>query len=228
MRLPCIAWCARGRLHGNFCRQVPDCQTPMRYAGRLCFAVSAASCDGRSRPAGPGSVRTFRQLAFCIPPWRVSTQRNCKTRTQSLLPCVTSACPIWTPVGSTACFPRAITSMAKNKTPEPTTRDHSRCHWLRRLTLWPSSMSRIISDLQSRQYTGRCCALVWAVTLSSFLFRLQTGQETHPSDILIIPQVSILFNRFPPFLFQFSSRYTWFQVQINITKFRYPKYPGLK
>ena len=115
----------------------------------------------------------------------------------------------------------------KTKAPEPTTRDLSQCHWLRRFTLWPS-MSRIISDLQSRHQTGKCFAVVSGVTLSSFLLRLQIGQATHPSDTLIIPQSFMLFNRFPPFLFRFSIRYTWFQVQINIRKFSYSKYPGLK
>lgn len=110
---------------------------------------------------------------------------------------------------------------SQNKTPEPTTRDHSQCYWLRRLTLWPSSMSRIISDLQSRQYTGRCCALVCGVTLSSRLFRLQIGQDTHPSATLIIPQSLFLINRSPPFLFHVSRKYTWFQVQINIRKFSF-------
>lgn len=71
--------------------------------------------------------------------------------------------------------------------------------WLRSSTLWPLSIFRIISRLQSRQYTGRHLASVSGSTRINRVLRLQHGHEIHPfftnsltADSLLIKLFSIL------------------------------------
>lgn len=66
----------------------------------------------------------------------------------------------------------------KRRNPQPPYQGF--CHGLRRSTLWPRSICRMISVLQSRQKTGRQSAWVSGVIRSNRLFLRQTGQVIHP------------------------------------------------
>ena len=69
-------------------------------------------------------------------------------------------------------------------------------HGLRRSTLWPLWMSRMISVLQSLHQTGRPTASVSGSMRSSFLFLLQFGQVIHPFLTVILSRCIASFNPF--------------------------------
>ena len=92
---------------------------------------------------------------------------------------------------------RAVTS-GQNKNAAPMIQPPGWLHGLRRSTLWPLSMFRMISVLQSRQKTGSAVAAVSGSTRSRRRFRLQTGQVTHPSVTVSLPQLSFPCNAFSP------------------------------
>ena len=82
--------------------------------------------------------------------------------------------------GNIRCGSWAITSMAETKKapkPVPPSQGGS---WLRSSTLWPLSIFRIISRLQSRQYTSKHLASVSGSTRINRVLRLQHGHEIHP------------------------------------------------
>ena len=91
---------------------------------------------------------------------------------------------------------------AKTKTPETVTPLLGIRYGLRRSTLWPLSICRTISVLQSRQKTGRQSAWVSGVIRSSRLFRRHTGQAIHPSFVTSVSHSGFICNLFsPPFPF---------------------------
>ena len=87
--------------------------------------------------------------------------------------------------------------LAKQKRRSPWLPSQGISHGLRRSTLWPLSICRMISDLQSRQNTGRRSARVSGYTCSSRRLRRQTGHTTHPSATISLPLASFFCKAFP-------------------------------
>ena len=99
----------------------------------------------------------------------------------------------WVPAGPQRFARRGLSPPDKTKTPEPRS-NRLAGHGLRRSTLWPLSIFRTISRLQSRQYTGRSRACVSGSTRSRRRLRLQTGQVTHPSFTISLPHCGAVCN----------------------------------
>lgn len=90
------------------------------------------------------------------------------------------------------------------------------CHGLRRSTLWPLSICKINSVLQSRQNTGSRSATVSGSMRSSRLFRRHTGQVIHPSTTDILAQSAYFCKSAPSISAKFASCSTKLQVPFLI------------
>ena len=114
---------------------------------------------------------------------------------------VPAACQILTPrvaAWSKRFLRHGLSPPGKSKNAGANDQTRKGDHGLRRSTLRPLAISRMISVLQSLQYTGRPVASVSSSIRNSRWFRRQTGQVIQPSFVTSISRFTALCNSFPP------------------------------